>query len=35
MELKDNIALFNEYEELFSAQNRDEIIKKNPNWQWD
>jgi len=32
---KDNIALFNEYEELFSAQNRDEIIKKNPNWQWE
>ena len=32
---KDNIALFNEYEELFSAQNRDEIIKKNPKWQWE
>lgn len=32
---KDNIDIYKEYEELFSAKNKDDLKKKNPQWQWD
>lgn len=31
----DNIDIFNEYEDLFSAKNKEDIKKFNPGWKWD
>lgn len=30
----DNIDIYKEYEDLFSAKNKDELKKKNPQWIW-
>lgn len=31
----DNIDIYKEYEDLFSAKNKDDLKKKNPQWKWD
>ena len=31
----DNIGIYKEYEDFFSAKNKDDLKKKNPNWQWE